>query len=54
MAGDRVVAPRAEDVVDLGFGEQLTVDLTIEIDGVERPGCVAQALFRHYPVKAPD
>ncbi len=42
------------DVVDLGFGEQLTVDLTIEIDGVERPACVAQALFRHYPVKAPD
>ena len=42
------------EVVDLGGGEQLTVDLTVEIDGVERPGCVAQALFRHYPVKAPD
>lgn len=42
------------DVVDLGAGEQLTVDLAIEIDGVERPACVAQALFRHYPVKAPD
>lgn len=42
------------DVVDLGGGEQLTVDLTIEIDGVDRPACVAQALFRHYPVKAPD
>ena len=42
------------DVVDLGGGEQLTVDLTIEIDGVDRPACVAQALFRHYPVRAPD
>jgi acyl dehydratase len=42
------------DVVDVGGGEQLTVDLTVEIDGVERPACVAQALFRHYPVRAPD
>jgi acyl dehydratase len=42
------------DVVDLGVAEQLTVDLTIEIDGVERPACVARALFRHYPVKPPD
>ena len=42
------------DVVDLGGGEQLTVDLLIEIDGVERPACAAQALFRHYHVKAPD
>jgi len=42
------------DVVDLGVAEQLTVDLTIEIDGVDRPACVARALFRHYPVKPPD
>ena len=42
------------DVVDIGGGEQLTVDLTVEIDGGERPACVAQALFRHYPVRAPD
>jgi acyl dehydratase len=42
------------DVVDLGAGEQLTVDLLIEIDGVERPACAAQALFRHYHVKAPE
>src|SRR5688572_10857287 len=41
------------DVVDLGVGEQLTVDVRIEIDGVERPACAAQALFRHYHVKAP-
>lgn len=42
------------DVVDLGGGEQLTVDLLIEIDGADRPACVAQALFRHYHVKAPE
>jgi acyl dehydratase len=43
------------EVTDLGgFGEQLTVDLIVEIDGVDRPACAAQALFRHYPVKAPD
>ena len=42
------------DVVDLGGGEQLTVDLLVEIDGVDRPACAAQALFRHYHVKAPD
>ena len=41
-------------VVDLGGGEQLTVDLLVEIDGVDRPACAAQALFRHYHVKAPD
>jgi acyl dehydratase len=50
------VRMRAEvvDVGDLGGGEQLTVDLVIEIDGVDRPACAAQALFRHYHVKAPD
>jgi acyl dehydratase len=42
------------EVVDIGGGEQLTVDLVIEIDGEHRPACAAQALFRHYPVKAPD
>lgn len=42
------------DVVDVGGGEQLTVDLLIEIDGVDRPACAAQAVFRHYHLKAPD
>jgi acyl dehydratase len=42
------------EVIDLGGGEQLTADLTVEIEGVDRPACVAQALFRHYEVKAPD
>lgn len=41
------------DVLDLGGGEQLTVDLLIEIEGRDRPACAALALFRHYHVKAP-
>ena len=41
------------DVVDLGGGEQLTADLLVEIHGVDRPACAAQALFRHYHVQAP-
>lgn len=41
------------DVGDLGGSEQLTVDLIVEIDGEDRPACAAQALFRHYHVKAP-
>ena len=42
------------DATDLGGGEQLTLDLVVEIDGADRPACVAQALFRHYHVTAPD
>ena len=42
------------DVADLGVGEQLTVDLLVEIEAADRPACAAQALFRHYHVTAPD
>jgi len=42
------------DVTGLDGGEQLTVDLLIEIEGADRPACAAQALFRHYHVTAPD
>ena len=34
--------------------EELLVDVTIELEGSERPACVAQALFRHYHLAAPD
>lgn len=40
--------------VDAVLPDRMTVDLLIEIDGADRPACVAQALFRHYHVKAPD
>lgn len=39
-------------VDEIDGGEQLTVDLRVEIKGSERPGCVAQALWRHYDLDA--
>jgi acyl dehydratase len=35
-----------EDVA--GNGVQLTVDFTVEIEGSEKPACVARAVYRHY------
>jgi acyl dehydratase len=40
------------DAIDGGV--QLTVDLRVEIEGQERPGCVAQAIWRHYDLDAPE
>lgn len=39
-------------VDEIGGGEQLTIDLTVEIEGQGRPACVAQAIWRHYPIDA--
>ena len=33
-------------------GEQITLDLRVEINGSDRPGCVAQAIWRHYDLNA--
>ena len=35
----------AEDVV---LGVQVKVDCVLQIDGIERPGCVARAVLRHH------
>jgi acyl dehydratase len=35
-------------VTDVKGGVEVTVDLTVEIDGVDKPGCVAQAVYRFY------
>ena len=35
-------------VDDVPGGEQLTIDLRVELEGEERPACVAQAIWRHY------
>ncbi|MEO5852959.1 MAG: MaoC family dehydratase, partial [Nocardioides sp.] len=35
-------------VEQIELGEQLTLDVRIEIEAQERPGCVAQAVWRHY------
>ena len=41
-------------VEPIELGEQLTLDVRIEIEGQERPACVAQSVWRHYYVDAPD
>jgi len=40
---------RIEDVEDVAFGKQARVAVTIELDGQEKPACVAEALFRFLP-----
>jgi acyl dehydratase len=35
-------------VDDLPGGAQVTMDVTFEVDGQEKPACVAQVLFRYY------
>ena len=41
----------AVDAIPLG--EQLTLDVRIEIEGQERPACVARAVWRHYDLDPP-
>ncbi|GAB3004982.1 MaoC family dehydratase [Saccharothrix stipae] len=31
-----------------GDGVEMLIDFTVEIDGVDKPACVAQAVLRHY------
>ena len=35
-------------VTDVKGGVEITVDLTVEIDGSDKPACVAQAVYRFY------
>jgi len=37
---------RVEDVEEVAHGEQLRVAVTIELEGSEKPACVAESLFR--------
>jgi acyl dehydratase len=39
---------RVEDLVDVPFGKQARVAVTIELEGQEKPACVAEALFRFH------
>ena len=43
----RVGAALAE-VEDIQGGAQVTLDLTFEVEGKEKPSCVAQAVYRYY------
>jgi acyl dehydratase len=37
------------DAHEAGGAVQLTIEVTVEIEGQPRPACVAQAIWRHYP-----
>ncbi|MEV6203277.1 MaoC family dehydratase [Streptomyces sp. NPDC051771] len=39
---------RIASVEDVRGGVEVTVDLTVEIDGADKPACVAQAVYRFY------
>jgi acyl dehydratase len=41
------------DAREAGGAVQLTLEITVEIEGRDRPACVAQALWRHYPRISP-
>jgi acyl dehydratase len=36
------------DVEDIAGGAQVTIDLTFEVEGKDKPSCVAQAVYRYY------
>ena len=35
-------------VEDIAGGAQVTMDITFEVDGQDKPACVAQAVYRYY------
>ena len=37
------------DAHEVGGAVQLTLEITVEIEGEDKPACVAQGLWRHYP-----
>jgi len=44
------LAGRLGEVEDVsGGGVQVVVDFTIQIEGKDKPACVAQAVYRYYP-----
>jgi acyl dehydratase len=50
VGGKIRLAARLGDVEDVpGGGVQLLADFTVEIDGRDKPACVAQAVYRYYP-----
>ncbi|BDV44716.1 MaoC family dehydratase [Geotalea uraniireducens] len=50
LAGSRVRARTVlKDAEALGEAVQIRYEITVEIDGGERPGCVAEQLVRVYP-----
>ena len=51
--GSQIRAHGVVNQVDqIDGGEQITLDLQVETNTSERPGCVAQAIWRHYDLNA--
>lgn len=42
------VGAQLADVEDIAGGAQVTMDLTFEVEGKDKPACVAQAVYRYY------
>ena len=42
------LAGRLASVEDVKGGVEVMADLTVEVDGNEKPACVAQAIYRFY------
>lgn len=42
------LAGRVAGVAEVTGGVQMSVDFTVEIDGIGKPACVAQAVYRFY------
>jgi acyl dehydratase len=47
-------AGQVVQVDDIGGGEQLTVDLRVEVEGHDRPACAALAVWRLYHLAPPE
>jgi acyl dehydratase len=44
------LAARIDTVTDVGGGGvQVVLDFTVEVDGAEKPACVARPVYRYYP-----
>ena len=49
-AGSRIrLRARIVELTDVRGGTQLTFDATVEVEGSDKPACVARPVFRFYP-----
>ena len=45
---------RINQLDEVGVAVQLTVEFVLQIEGIDRPACVAESVWRHYPISAPS
>jgi acyl dehydratase len=48
VGGKIRLAGKVGDVAEVKSGVEMIIDFVVELDGSERPACVAQAVYRHY------